>query len=342
VVTDRIFEVIGNMQTHHSCNAVEWQAPRSGAAGLVPYTTSDTNGSGAASTPFELAAMVQVPAALSRLRRLKHHVRTASRLIRETMQRAGAKWRAVFVTLTYRPGVEWSPRHVTGFLKNVRMWGARQGVLVGYVWVAEMQRRGAVHYHAVIWIPARLQLPKPDRRGWWGHGASNVQAVQRNGVGYLMKYVSKGVGDYPDLPQGARVCGSGGLDAMARDEFHYWRLPRYVRQHVRIGERCRRAEGGGWVSRVTGEVWRSSFGLFGIARRGRGLDCNGRALRDDTVCFLSDRWARRPSESYDWEPIKLALREQEYDENRAKLARLWQATEAGDLAAVWWFWNRAA
>lgn len=344
------------MQTHHSCNAVEFQAPRSGA-GLVPYTTSHTSDGQRAATVFEVGAMLGVSAVENRLRRLKHHVRTASRLIKETMHREGRKWRAVFVTLTYRPGVEWSPKHVASFLNNVRMWGARQGVRLGYVWVAEMQKRGAVHYHAVIWLPARLQMPRPDgKRGWWRHGTSNVQTVKRNAIGYLMKYVSKGVGNYPDLPSGARVCGSGGLDRMARNEFHYWRLPRYVRSGLesetwgplRPGElwdgrmRAFRAGGGGWCSRASGEVWRSEFGLFGIARKGRGEDCNGRALRQDTVCVLSERYKRESGADYDWSPVVTAMREVEWYKIRASRAALFAAQEDGDIAAVWGFWNRSA
>lgn len=207
------------------------------------------------------------------------------------MSRSGAKWRAVFVTLTYRPGVVWKPNHVRSFVDCVRKWGDRQGVKVGYLWVAEMQERGAVHYHAVIWIPSRLQLPRPDRRGWWPHGSTNVQTVKRNAVGYLMKYVSKGVGGGPDLPKGARVCGSGGLDDMARAEFHYWRLPRYVRENIVIGDRCARAVGGGWYSRRTGEHWQSAYGVYAFCERKRMGD-DGRKLRSDTITLLSDRWRR--------------------------------------------------
>ena len=344
------------MQTHHSCNAAEWQAPRSGA-GLVPYTTSHTSNGQRVATVLEVGAMLGVSAVENRLRRLKHHVRTASRLIKEMMHREGRKWRAVLVTLTYAPGVEWSPNHVAAFLNNVRMWGARQGVRLGYVWVAEMQKRGAVHYHAVMWLPSRLQIPRPDgKRGWWKHGTSNVRTVKRNAIGYLMKYVSKGVGNYPDLPGGARVCGSGGLDRMARNEFHYWRLPRYVRLGLdaetwgplRPGEvwdgrmRAIRAGGGGWCSRASGQVWRSEFGLFGIVRKGRGDDCNGRALRQDTVCVLSDRFKREAGAVYDWSPVLTAMREVEFYKNRASRAALFAAQEDGDIAAVWAFWNVAA
>lgn len=255
--------------------------------GLVPYTTTHT--------AQALLAMPVISARQNRLLRLKHHVRTAGRLVKETMARRGRKWRAVFVTLTYKPGVEWSPNHIRGFLNAVRTWAARKSVTVGYVWVAEMQRRGAVHYHAVIWLPASLRLPRPDKpkSGWWKHGSSNVQTVKRNAVGYLMKYVSKGVsGDDPDLPSGARICGSGGLDAMARDEFHYWRLPRYVRQHVVIGERCRRVVGGGWSSSWSGEVFRSEWGIFGISYKKLDPDCNGIPRRDDVITVLSDKYKR--------------------------------------------------
>lgn len=268
-------------------------------AGLVPYTTSDTTPAVlpvSGSTAARVLGMPSLSALHNRLSRLKHHVRTASRLIKETMSRSGRRWRALFVTLTYRPGVEWSPRHVTAFIKNVRTWADRQGASLGYVWVAEMQRRGAVHYHAVVWLPSSLRLPRPDKRGWWRHGSTNVQSVKRNAVGYLMKYVSKGVtGDDPDLPAGARVCGSGGLDRMARDEFHYWRLPRYVREHIVIGDRCSRAPGGGWYSRRTGETFKSDYGLFGICLRPRFDDCNGRARRPDFVIMLSDQYKRLPS-----------------------------------------------
>lgn len=255
--------------------------------GLVPYTTSDT----APCVLAEILAMPTISARQNRLLRLKHHVRTASRLIKETMARNGRKWRSVFVTMTYKPGVDWSPLHVTSFIKNVRMWAKRRGASMGYVWVAEMQRRGAVHYHAVIWIPASLRLPRPDKCGWWRHGTTNLQSVKRNAVGYLMKYVSKGIGsDDPDMPSGARVCGSGGLDAMARDEFHYWRLPRYVRENVQIGERCRRVPGGGWSSSWSGEVFRTEWGLYGISYKKSQPDCNGRPKRDDVIMRLSDKY----------------------------------------------------
>lgn len=290
-------------------------------AGLVPYTTSDTAPTGP-NPALYLSACTQASALETRLKRMKHHVRTAGRLIAETMSRDGRQYRALFVTLTYRPGVEWSPRHITGFIMNVRNWANRNGFKVGYLWVAETQKRGAVHYHAVIWLPAKKGIPRPDKKGWWKHGFSNVQPVKRNAVGYLMKYVSKGLGNYPDLPKGARVCASGGLDELARGEFHYWRLPRYVRENIQVGDRCRRQAGGGWFSTVTGESWRSDFGVLAFAKCKRGLDCNGRPLRDDTVVVLDATFNRVNGGLSQWcseltELVQVIQREQAYYDLRA-------------------------
>jgi hypothetical protein len=256
--------------------------------GLVPYTTS---GPGQFFQGF--SGFIDVPASEARLRRMKHHVRTAGRLMGETMERHGRGFRALFVTLTYRRAENWKPRHIADFWHRLRKWSGRKGFKVGYVWVSEMQRRGAVHYHACIWLPAKCGIPRPDKRGWWPHGSTNVQAVRRNCIGYLMKYVSKGChGDDPELPRGARICGSGGLDELAGHEFHYWRLPRYVRENVVIGERCRRVKGGGWASRDTGQYWCSEYGLHGIARVRRGADCRGAPRRSDTVCMLHADYKR--------------------------------------------------
>lgn len=232
------------------------------AVGLVPYTTTRT----VVELPAP-AGMIVVHHDVARLRRMKHHVRTAGRLTAETMARHGGSFRAVFLTLTYADGSSWSGSHLTAFFHRVRSWSARRGFRVRYVWVAELQKRGAIHYHAVIWLPAGVRLPRADSRGWWPHGMTNTKPVKRNAVGYLMKYVSKGCDSSFDFPKGARICGSAGLDEPAAHEFHWWRLPRYVRQRIVIGERARRAPGGGWLL-PSGEIVESDWGVHMICKVG--------------------------------------------------------------------------
>jgi len=244
---------IGDMSPISSTLVNKAQAFGGEAPGLVPYTTSDT--------PIILSHRA------GRVQRLKHHIRTAGRLVKETMLRRRGRWRSVFVTLTYADGSDWEARHISAYLKQMREWSRRRGFVTPYVWCAELQKRGAIHYHVVFWLPISVRLKRPDKSGAWPHGMSNVQTVKANAVGYLMKYVAKGT--EKSLPRGARVCGSGGLDPQARLEFHYWRLPRYVRDVIQVGERCRRNPGGGWYSnRFCRPLMQSDWGLWACGRVG--------------------------------------------------------------------------
>jgi hypothetical protein len=235
-----------------------------GAGGLVPYTTTRTGPQLLPDRP----GCLSFSQSAARLARMKHHVRTAGRLMSETLGRDEGKYYAVFLTLTYRDAGAWDGTHLTAFFHRVRSWASRKGFRARYVWVAELQKRGAIHYHGVIWLPRGLKIPKADRRGWWVHGSTNVKAVKKNAVGYLMKYVSKGV-DGRNFPKGARICGSAGLDAPAADEFHWWRLPRFVREAFPLGSRVLRAPGGGWYRRGgDGQIVHTDWGLHVISKVG--------------------------------------------------------------------------
>lgn len=164
----------------------------------------------------------------------------------------GFRYRAVMLTLTYRDVDGWRSRHVADCVRHVRSWCARKGFRLGYLWVAELQKRGAVHYHVVLWLPKGLTLPKPDKQGWWPHGMTNI-AWARKPVGYLAKYASKGE-DVQKFPKGLRLHGRGGLDLEQRRYVSWWLLPRYVREVVKeVGEVVRRCTGGGWTVLSTGE-----------------------------------------------------------------------------------------
>jgi hypothetical protein len=81
---------------------------------------------------------------------------------------------------------------------------------------------------------------------------SNTESA-RNPVGYLAKYASKGTEGEP-LPRGARISGGGGLSPAGRMLASWWLRPRYVREAFPdFLQQVRRARGGGWCNRVTGE-----------------------------------------------------------------------------------------
>ncbi len=171
------------------------------------------------------------------------------------------------LTLTYRGGAdEWQPRHISACLDRIRKWLKTRHLGMRYVWVAELQRRGSVHYHVALWLPSGVTIPKADRRGWWPHGASRIEAAQ-SAPRYLMKYLSKGT-DVSGLPDGARMHGAGGLDHAARRAKRWLSMPAAVRSRADIFDDWRPAPGGGWVHLATGELLEAEF-----AR-----------------CWLGDRW----------------------------------------------------
>lgn len=242
--------------------------------GLVPYSTTHPEGVERKLLPLGAQA--------ARLKRMKQGTMTAARLIQAELDASGSRWIPWMITPTYRPGVEWQPEHITGLLNSMRKWADRQGFKLRYVWVAEIQQgrwmRGdsllgeCVHYHLLIWCPACISPPKPDKQGWWKHGMTQRIRVKKP-LSYLLKYSSKGsdVG----FPKGLRIHGCGGLCVLARNHRTWWMSPRWVRVLWSDSDLPRRAVGGGWVSRVTGEWLPSIYKVF--------LICGGWfvGLRDD-------------------------------------------------------------
>ena len=230
-------------------------APRAqrAAAGLVSLSTTSVQGGAVLrldAGPFARAC--------DRAERCARAVRHFADLAED--QARGVAMRRVLVTLTYRPGVEWSQRHVSGFVRAMRAWMRRRRVPFMYVAVAELQERGAVHYHLVVWVPGYVRLPAPDEAGWWPHGMSNVKVVRRP-VPYLAKYVGKVHSKTGTFPKGLRMYSCGGL-VRARRLWRSWlMLPRYVREKFSVGADVQRAKGGGFVARATGEFLRARWRL---------------------------------------------------------------------------------
>lgn len=211
------------------------------APGLVHISTSDT---------------IELDQAAIRAKKLRQATITGARLLQEQLSQGGQRTYPVMVTLTYAALGMWDKRHVTAYLKNCREWFRRRGKAFHYCWVAELQTRGAVHYHVMIWMPKGFVLPKPDKCGWWAHGMTRIEKA-RNPVGYLAKYVSKEAMRV-DFPKGIRLHGRGGLSIKSRIELRWWCSPVWVRRWTGdIVCDVRRTSGGGYIRLDNGE-WRPS------------------------------------------------------------------------------------
>ena len=228
---------------------------RRAAPGLVSSKTSVTRHENS-DLPEPSPTTVVLERVPARMKRMRATVTQSAELLQGEAMHGGFRTWAVFVTLTYAPEHEWQPGQVTEFIRSVREYLRRQGIRARYVWVIELTKHGRPHYHVLFFLPRGKKLPKPDLRGWWPWGMSNIQPA-RKPVGYLVKYASKGVPAMDDpampaIPKGARLSGNGGLSVQAR-QVRSWRLaPAWVRELFTVEDRPVRAPGGGWLSRVTG------------------------------------------------------------------------------------------
>jgi len=101
-------------------------------------------------------------------------------------------------TVTFR-GVEesWRAQKFISRLTNkILQWSKRRGKKVSYLWVGELQKRCALHYHLVF---AGLPfVPKPVWKRWSPAPQSKMEAASaRKASFYIAKYIRKSTADNP-------------------------------------------------------------------------------------------------------------------------------------------------
>jgi hypothetical protein len=208
---------------------------RGAAAGLVNLSTSDT--------PVVENPLLEIDTEAARLKRMRRRVCKAAQL-HQSDDLTGL--RPAMVTLTYRQCDDWNGKHVSEAIKRCRQWLARRGHRMRYVWTAELQERGAIHYHIVTWLPdGQDRPPFWDKQGWWPHGSSRSEWA-RNAVGYIVSYASK-VLDKQRLPCGARMHGAGGFTPHQRKLMAFHARPTWLRLISSVLQKVRREKGGGVV-----------------------------------------------------------------------------------------------
>lgn len=252
------------------------------AAGLVSVPTSHKRDA-------ELVALAErTPNAfipdkvLTRLARLRRAVGFAARA-HGVSEKGHRTDQCLMITLTYAgTNEDWEAKHISAFMTHVREWCRRNEVSCRYAWVAELQKRGVIHYHVALWVPKGVKLPRPDDQGWWPHGFTRIE-VARAAVPYLLKYLSKGLGDtLGSFPKGSRVYGIGGLELSLRRARRWLGLPAFVQARSDIWDNWKRATGGGWIS-PEGDHFPSEF-----ARVWLGLDYGVERVLDHGRPFSAD------------------------------------------------------
>jgi len=155
------------------------------------------------------------------------------------------------LTLTYERGDDWRPNQIRAFMLFVRK--KLKGRLHAYAWVAELQRRGAVHYHVLLIVDKGTYIPKPDKGCWWPWGSTRIETAKS--PFYIAKYVGKEYQKLGPFPKGMRMFSVWvAEDYITMDDRWFFRLstlPAWFRQVVLslpevYGSRWSRSPGGGW------------------------------------------------------------------------------------------------
>lgn len=178
--------------------------------------------------------------------------------------------RLVMLTLTYTDADAWEPGQIREFM--ILMRKSLGSALYGYAWVLEMQERGAPHYHVLLYVKAKTDVPEPDKAGLWLHGLTRRETAKS--AHYIAKYTGK---EYQkeSLPAGARMFAvqiyKNVLDADDLLPFRLSSAPGWLQPHIleaakTAGSEVRwtRAKGGGWLIKDTGELHQSPYVLIAI------------------------------------------------------------------------------
>jgi hypothetical protein len=107
--------------------------------------------------------------------------------LRKNMQERDESTRMVMIMLTYRRVKDYKPGHINYYMKALKQ--SLGDGLLAFAWVAEIQERGAIHYHLVLVVRKGTRIPMPDKSGMWSHGWSGTRTART--PYYLVSYVGK-------------------------------------------------------------------------------------------------------------------------------------------------------
>ena len=192
----------------------------------------------------------------SRMARMRRRIKAWSKNLELVFE--PEKHRMIMVTLTYAPGNEWEKRHITKYLQALKR--RLKDKLLGYAWVAELQKRGALHYHVFILVEKGSDVPYPDESGMWEWGSSNITSAKS--PYYLITYLGKEYQKNGDFPKGIRIFAVWyKKDLLSNTSL--WRLrkvswPKWLREDIESrwwlqGLYPKRISGGGWYVPVPKE-----------------------------------------------------------------------------------------
>jgi len=148
----------------------------------------------------ETGEVVDVDPRVCRVQHMARRVRAWSR----TCDMLNVRGRLCMLTLTYADGSSWRADDIARYMETLSK--ALGEALRAYCWVAELQERGAIHYHVLVVVDRGTDIPAPDTSGMWTHGTTRRETAYS--PWYIVKYAQKGIAEGEEYPGGARICGA--------------------------------------------------------------------------------------------------------------------------------------
>jgi hypothetical protein len=98
----------------------------------------------------------------------------------------------------------------------------RKGIITfAYAWVGELQERGAVHFHILIY--AKGKIPKPDKSRMWNNGSTKIELART--PFYLLVHTGKEYQkDFDKFPKGMRAFGVWIKDKKDKEELKFSKM----------------------------------------------------------------------------------------------------------------------
>jgi hypothetical protein len=138
-------------------------------------------------------------------------------------------YRMVMLDLTYRRIGDWLPNDIDRFVKRLKQ---RLGEnLMCYAWVAELQDRGAIHYHMIVIVKRGTNIPKLDKSGLWPHGCTRRATAET--PYYMVTYVGKEYQkNFSEFQKGARCFGVGFFEAELRNRYRFECMKQWEKDYL--------------------------------------------------------------------------------------------------------------
>ena len=102
------------------------------------------------------------------------------------------------LTLTYRENMQDYEKAYNDFKNFVKRVEYRYKISLRYLRVIELQKRGAIHFHVVVFNPEFVSIPYNEIYKVWGYGAVHIRKIEAlddvtaDRIGnYLGKYLTK-------------------------------------------------------------------------------------------------------------------------------------------------------